>query len=72
MHVPELLDQDFCSNLSPILIHHHRKPWLTLVYAIDVIPMVLVEKHAIIFARINLFIVHTETWDNLFRLIQIL
>lgn len=30
------------------------------------------QQHAIIFARINLLIVHAETQDNLFRLIQVL
>jgi hypothetical protein len=42
------------------------------MHAMGVILVVLLEQHAIIFAHINLFIVHTDTRDDLFRLIQVL
>jgi hypothetical protein len=33
--------------------------------------MLLHEKHTIIFAHINLFIIHTETFDNCFGMIHV-
>jgi hypothetical protein len=41
------------------------------MHIFGVILVLLPEQHAILFAHINLLIVHTETGHNLFRLVQI-
>jgi hypothetical protein len=41
------------------------------MHTFGVIFVLLPEQHAILFAHINLLIVHTETKHNLFRLVQV-
>jgi hypothetical protein len=41
------------------------------MHILCVILVLLPEQHAILFVHINLFILHTETEHNLFRLVQI-
>jgi hypothetical protein len=41
------------------------------MHTFSVILVLLLEQYAILFADINLLIVHTETGHNLFRLVQV-
>jgi hypothetical protein len=41
------------------------------MHTFGVILVLLSEQHAILFAHINLLIVHTKTGHNLFRLVQV-
>jgi hypothetical protein len=41
------------------------------MYTFNVILVLLPKQHAILFAHINLLVLHTETGQNLFRLVQV-
>jgi hypothetical protein len=41
------------------------------MYTFSGIPVLLPEQHAILFAHINILVLHTEAGHNLFRLVQI-
>jgi hypothetical protein len=71
-YVTKLFGRHFCGNRNTIFISHLHVSGPTAMYTFGVILVLLLEQHVILFAHINLLIVHTETGHNLFRLVQVL
>jgi hypothetical protein len=69
-YVTKLFGHHFCGNRDTIFISHLHVSGPTAMHIFGVILVLLPEQHAILFAHINLLIVHTETGHNLFRLVQ--
>jgi hypothetical protein len=70
-YVTKLFGRHFCGNRDTIFISHLHVFGPTTMHTFDVILVLLLEQHTILFARINLLIVHTETENHLFRLVQV-
>jgi hypothetical protein len=67
----KLFGRHFCCNRDTIFISHLHVSGPTAMHTFGVILVLLPEQHTILFAHINLHVVHTETGHNLFRLVQV-
>jgi hypothetical protein len=67
----KLFGHHFYGNKDTIFISHLHISGPTTMHIFSVIFMLLLEQHVILFAHINLLVVHTETRHNLFRLVQV-
>jgi hypothetical protein len=70
-YVTKLFGHHFCGNRDTIFISHLHISGPTAMHTFDVILVLLLEQHTILFAHINLLIVQTETRHNLFTLVQV-
>jgi hypothetical protein len=68
-YVTKLFGHHFCGNRDTIFISHLHVSGPTSMHTIRCLFVLLPEQHTILFARINLLVVHTETGHNIFRLV---
>jgi hypothetical protein len=70
-YVTKLFGHDFYGNRDTIFISHLHVSGPIAMHTFGVILVLLSEQYAILFTHINLLVVHIETGDNLFRLVQV-
>jgi hypothetical protein len=66
-----LFDCHFCANRDSIFIYNLHVSGSTVMHTFDVVLVLLSEQHTILIAHINLLIVHAETDQNLFGMVQV-
>jgi hypothetical protein len=68
-YVRKLFDNHFCGDRDSIFVYNLHVSGPTVMHTFGVIILLLPEQHAILFARINLLIVHAKTDHNLLGLV---
>jgi hypothetical protein len=68
-YVTKLFDDHFCGDRDSIFVCNLHISGPTTMYTFGVVLVLLLEQHAILFARINLLVVHVKTGHNLLGLV---
>jgi hypothetical protein len=70
-HVTKLFHYHFYGYKGSIFIYHFHISVPTAMHTFSMILVLLLEHHAVLFAHINLLIVHTMPGNNLLLLVQV-
>jgi hypothetical protein len=68
-YVTKLFDDQFCGDRDSIFIYNLHLSGPTAMHTFGAVLMLLPEQHAILFACINLLVVHAKTGHNLLGLL---